>query len=734
MLSAAPLTFHVVDDASANRDFRYAANGAAQGSTALVSANAAPRGVASMVGVEKTWVIDANRNVYVYNATSGALVGNWSAGSMANNATPEGIATDGTDIWIVDSKSDKVFRYAGAASRTSGSQTAASSFPLSNGSAKDMVTDGYSLWIVDDTAKTDRVYKYNLDGGWLVGSWTVDSANKAPTGITLDPANIGDIWISDGGTDRVYKYAAAASRDSGSQSSASSFALATGNGNAQGLVVPGRPWAETPYQVEWIRQFGSADNDWGRGVTVDPFDNIYVSGVFASPQPLDGGSSSAGSGGALFVTRLDAAGNTIWFQQPSPTPGVYYDGVQVAADALGNIFQIVEDGVDATGNSVAPQSLRNYSPDGVLKWTFELPGEGLFDVAVDNLGYAYFPTYEGNSVHLRKVDSTGALAWHTTIDTGGICNSSGVSLDQDGNIYVAAITEGSALGANAGGGDSVVMKFNNNGVMQWARQFGTAMADSAFYVAADRFGNVYTGGRTDGSLAGPNAGPPDVFLAKHDGAGNLLWMRQWGTSGVDTRAQMWVDSQGSVYRAIATAGSLGGAHIGGQDIAVAKLDSNGDLVWATQVGTSGTDNTAGGIWGDAQGNLYVSGYTTGSLGGPSAGNQDAFVIKLSPPVAMASSSALEPLSANAAVSTITANAGLETGAATTRSSRPPLGRFNPGRSGNLATDEVSTLNLNLLNVATPAASAAIVDTIHAASNVETNDIQALDSAFAAFNL
>jgi hypothetical protein len=84
--------------------------------------------------------------------------------------------------------------------------------------------------------------------------------------------------------------------------------------------------------------------------------------------------------------------------------------------------------------------------------------------------------------------------------------------------------------------------------------------------------------------------------------------------------------------------------------------------------------------------------------------------------------------------TITPDAGLESGAAINRSSRPPRGHYNPGSSGILATDDVSTLNLNLLNVATPAASAAIVDTIHAASKVETNDIQALDSAFAAFNL
>jgi hypothetical protein len=58
------------------------------------------------------WVVDNNRNVYVYN-TSGGLLGSWTAGSLANNAQPTGIATNGTDVWIVDAKSDKVFRYAG---------------------------------------------------------------------------------------------------------------------------------------------------------------------------------------------------------------------------------------------------------------------------------------------------------------------------------------------------------------------------------------------------------------------------------------------------------------------------------------------------------------------------------------------------------------------------------------------------------------------------------------------
>jgi hypothetical protein len=81
------------------------------------------------------------------------------------------------------------------------------------------------------------MFKYTASGS-LVGSWTISGANTTPTGITIDPANVSDIWITDSGTDRVYRYANAATRTSGSQSAASSFVLAAGNTNPQGIADP----------------------------------------------------------------------------------------------------------------------------------------------------------------------------------------------------------------------------------------------------------------------------------------------------------------------------------------------------------------------------------------------------------------------------------------------------------------------------------------------------------------
>ena len=180
---------------------------------------------------------DANRKVYVYN-TSGGILGSWTAGTLSSTAQVEGITTNGTDVWIVDNKTDKVFKYTAAAGLLSGSLNSSSSFSLnrSNSNAKGIVTDGTSIWVINDST-TDKVFKYSMSGT-LLGSWTIDAANSSPTGLTIDPSNVSNIWTVDSGTKKVYQYTAAASLISGSQSAAATFALAAGNSNPQDIADP----------------------------------------------------------------------------------------------------------------------------------------------------------------------------------------------------------------------------------------------------------------------------------------------------------------------------------------------------------------------------------------------------------------------------------------------------------------------------------------------------------------
>src|SRR5262249_32608830 len=163
--------FYVVNDTSSDQTYRYGNTGSAFGNSTLDSGNTTPRGAASNIAGDKVWVADANKTVYVYSA-SGGLLGSWTAGGMNSSAQVEGIATNGTDVWLVDGKLDKVFKYAGAAGRLSSSQSAASSFTLagSNADAKGIVTDGASFWVVDDSGSfrngTAKVFKYTLAGAF----------------------------------------------------------------------------------------------------------------------------------------------------------------------------------------------------------------------------------------------------------------------------------------------------------------------------------------------------------------------------------------------------------------------------------------------------------------------------------------------------------------------------------------------------------------------------------------
>jgi hypothetical protein len=237
--------FYVVNDSGNDQTYQYASSGTALGNNALGAGDTAPRGVATTSAGTTEWVVDANKTVYVYN-TGGALLGSWSAGGLSSSAQLTGIATNGTDIWLLDNYSHKVYDYAGAASRLSGSQNAASSFSLvsgknGNSNPQDIVTDGTSFWVVDGTSL--KVFKYTLSGSSL-GSWAIDPANTHPTGITINPSNVSDVWIVDSGTDKVYQYVGAASRTSGSQNAAATFALAAGNTNPQGIADP--PTADMP--------------------------------------------------------------------------------------------------------------------------------------------------------------------------------------------------------------------------------------------------------------------------------------------------------------------------------------------------------------------------------------------------------------------------------------------------------------------------------------------------------
>jgi len=225
------------------------------------------------------------------------------------------------------------------------------------------------------------------------------------------------------------------------------------------------------------------------------------------------------------------------------------------------------------------------------------------------------------------------LAWTRQLGTSAYDVSFGVAADAAGNVFISGTTRGSLGGQpNAGYGDAFVAKYDASGKLLWTRQLGTSGDDDSCGVAADAAGNVFISGETSGNLGGqPNAGGYDAFVAKYDASGKLLWTRQLGTSARDVSFGVAADADGNVFISGETSGSLGGPKAGNADAFVAKYDASGNLLWTRQLGTFAGDVSYG-VAADAAGNVFISGFTWGSLGGqPNAGVDDVFVAKLKAP-------------------------------------------------------------------------------------------------------
>jgi hypothetical protein len=97
-------------------------------------------------------------------------------------------------------------------------------------------------------------------------------------------------------------------------------------------------------------------------------------------------------------------------------------------------------------------------------------------------------------------------------------------------------------------------------------------------------------------------------------------------TGVADRSYAIAVDGSDIYVGGYTKGSLGGANRGDKDLFLARLDADGRQVWLRQVGSAADDKAmAIAVSGGA---VYVAGTTAGSLGTP-AGGIDGFVTRYS---------------------------------------------------------------------------------------------------------
>ena len=130
-------------------------------------------------------------------------------------------------------------------------------------------------------------------------------------------------------------------------------------------------------------------------------------------------------------------------------------------------------------------------------------------------------------------------------------------------------------------------------------------------MAANPDGDVYVAGRTNGTLQGQaSAGGDDAFLRRYNADGDEIWTLQFESSESDSASDVAVDAEGNVYVAGFTDGaqpSQDGA--GDGDAFVSKYGPDGSEVWTRQFSHENSYDSAESVALDGAGNVFVAGHT-----------------------------------------------------------------------------------------------------------------------------
>ncbi len=356
--------------------------------------------------------------------------------------------------------------------------------------------------------------------------------------------------------------------------------------------------------IVWAKQMGGSSHDTGHYITTDNTGNVFTTGGFWGTADFDPGPgiqnlSSAGMSD-IFIHKLDSDGNLLWVKQMGAGSGDW--GRSITTDDNGNVYIT-----------------------GVFQGTVDFdPGAG-----VHNFTSAGF-----DDIFIQKLDSNGNFLWAKQMGSSGFDKGYSLITDVSGNVYSTGkftntVDFDPGVGiynlTSFGDGDIFIQKLDSDGNFVFAKQMGGDSGnDWGYSITIDGSSNLYTTGNFTGTVDFDpgtdlhyltSAGSFDVFIQKLDSNGNFVWAKRVGGIHFDEGYSITIDGNSNVF----TTGIFQGTvdfdpnievqnltSEGMFDIFIQKLNSDGNYLWAKQMGGSDIDYGRS-IITDASGDVYITG-------------------------------------------------------------------------------------------------------------------------------
>ncbi|MDP1725655.1 MAG: SBBP repeat-containing protein [Bacteroidota bacterium] len=292
--------------------------------------------------------------------------------------------------------------------------------------------------------------------------------------------------------------------------------------------------------------------------------------------------------------------------------------------AYGKIEESIPYSYVTSGNAGAASSVNTSSDKKVHAQFINLEAANLFGIEI--------PYYD--PAQTLVIDPA---PWATYYGGTGPEYGSAIATDAKGNVFITGTTGSYSAIASSGahqvtfaGNDfyeAFVVKFDADGVRQWATYYGGTGNDHGYGIATDNAGNIYVTGLTS-SASGMattgsfqttyGGGDFDAYLVKFNTAGARLWGTYYGGAYTDMGHSVATDPDGNVVMGassysttLASSGAAQTTNGGDKDAITVKFNAAGSRLWATYFG-GGLGEFTWSVVSDYNGNILITGRTASS--------------------------------------------------------------------------------------------------------------------------
>lgn len=234
-----------------------------------------------------------------------------------------------------------------------------------------------------------------------------------------------------------------------------------------------------------------------------------------------------------------------------------------------------------------------------------------------------------SDMFIVKYDATGNVLWAKSAGGTSYDEAVAVKVDALDNIIVTGkfksnnISFGTFTLTNVNFKEDIfIVKYDAMGNVIWAKSSEDGLEnDEPSAIAVDLTGSIIVTGKfrssilTFDSITLTNSGIDNIFIAKYDSSGKVLWAKSAGGSVSDRASSVVVDTSnniivtGTFTSATAAFDSTILIKAGLADVFHVKYDSSGTLLWAKSGGGSSIGNGIGFVYStiDLSGNSILTG-------------------------------------------------------------------------------------------------------------------------------